>query len=94
MAQFNIIICIPSQQSAATAQLAPGELKSMWQLLLPHVRVPLQSKSLSQSPPPRLHWFEDEQQLQSVDGKPLHCPVGGCTVVVANIQYAHLDDNV
>ena len=28
-ASYYIILCIPSQQSAATAQLAPGELKSI-----------------------------------------------------------------
>ena len=72
---------IPSQQSALLAQLLPDDEKSLRQLLLPQVRDPLQCESRSQSPPPTLHWFEFEQQLQPVVGTPLHCVGEGGAVV-------------
>ena len=72
---------IPSQQSALLAQLLPDDEKSLRQLLFPQVKDPLQCESRSQSPPPALHWFEFEQQLQPVDGTPLHCVGEGGAVV-------------
>ena len=72
---------VPSQQSALLAQLLPVDEKSVLQLLLPQVKLPAQCESKSQSPPPLLHWLEAEQQLQSVDGTPSHCPAGGAIVV-------------
>ena len=72
---------IPSQQSALLAQLLAADEKSLWQLLFPQVKRPAQCESKSQSPLPLLHWLEFEQQLQSVVGIPLHCPVGVAVVV-------------
>ena len=60
------------QQSAVEAQLLPDDEKSARQLSLPHLRLPAQWESRSQSPPPSLHGLEVEQQLQPVDGTPLH----------------------
>ena len=72
---------LPSQQSAVLAQLLPDDEKSLLQLLRPHVRLPEQWESRSQSPPPTLHGLEVEQQLQSVDGTPSQFPDGGGGVV-------------
>ena len=47
------------------------------QLSDPHLRFPAHSESESQSPPPTLHGFLEEQQLQSVEGIPLHVLPGG-----------------
>ena len=52
------------------------------QLSDPHLRFPAHSESESQSPPPTLHGFLEEQQLQSVEGTPLHLLPGGWVVVV------------
>ena len=68
------------QQSATEDQLLPLDEKSLRQLSLPHVILPKQSESLSQSPPPTSQGELLEQQLQSVIGTPLHCPVGGVPV--------------
>ena len=76
------IVQIPSQQSALLAQLLPSDEKSLWQLSFPQVNLPAQSESASQSPSPILHCLEDEQQLQSVVGTPLHFPGGGMEGVV------------
>ena len=78
----------PKQQSATNPQLLPGDEKSAAQLSVPHFRLPAQSESESQSPPPMLHGFLRVQQLQSVLGTPLHTPgvmvvgawVGACVV--------------
>jgi hypothetical protein len=72
-----------SQQSELLAQLLPVDEKSVLQLLVPQVKLPAQCESKSQSPPPLLHWLAAEQQLQSVNGTPLHCPAGGAVVVGA-----------
>ena len=71
---------LPMQQSAAEDQLLPLDEKSLRQLFVPHVILPKQSESLSQSPPPTLQGELLEQQLQSVIGTPLHCPEGGGAV--------------
>ena len=76
-----INICIPAQQSAELDQLLPDDEKSVWQLLLPHVRLPEQCESESQSPPPTAHGLVFEQQFQSVVGTPSQFPEGGGTVV-------------
>ena len=68
------------QQSATEDQLLPLDEKSLRQLSLPHVILPKQSESLSQSPPPTSQGELLEQQLQSVIGTPLHCPAGGVPV--------------
>ena len=62
------------QQSAVLDHLLPADEKSFRQLLLPHLSVPSQSESLSQSPPPMVHGLVEVQQLQSVLGTPLHDP--------------------
>ena len=68
---------LPSQQSAEELQLLPG-IPIALQLLFPHLRLPAQSESVSQSPPPTLHGLDDEQQDQPVDGIPSQF---GATVV-------------
>ena len=73
--------CLPIQQSAALLQLLPEDEKSAKQLFVPHVRLPAQSESVSQSPPPTLHGLAVVQQLQSVEGTPSHCPAGGGAAV-------------
>ena len=70
-----------AQQSALSAQLLPGVEKSPLQLLLPQVRVPAHSESLSQSPPPRLHGCPLVQHEKSVLGTPSHALAGGRVVV-------------
>ena len=52
------------------------------QLFDPHLRFPAHSESESQSPPPTLQGFLEEQQLQSVEGMPLQLLPGGWVVVV------------
>ena len=79
--QKKKIFGLPTQQSAELAQLLPDDEKSVWQLLLPHVRLPEQCESKSQSPPPTAHGLVLEQQLQSVVGTPSQFPEGGGTVV-------------
>ena len=74
------------QQSAAVDQLLPGDEKSLKQLLLPHVRLPAQCESRSQSPPPRAHGLAVEQQAKSVLGTPLHVPGGGVVFGVPNVN--------
>ena len=68
------------QQSADPLQLPDG--KSFIQLSVPQLRFPAHSESLSQSPPPKLHGLELEQQAQSIEGIPLQ-PFGGGVVVAA-----------
>ena len=58
------------------------------QLLLPQVRLPAHSKSLSQSPSPTLHGLELEQQLQSILGIPLHLPGGDVVSEVLGVVKA------
>ena len=65
---------LPIQQSALELQLLPVDEKSLLQLLLPHTRFPEQCESVSQSPPPEEQGEEVEQQLQPVEGTPLHAP--------------------
>ena len=73
-------IYVPSmQQSAPLLQLLP-EIPGL-QLFLPHLRVPEQSESVSQSPSPRLHCFEGVQHSQLVEGTPLHAAGFGAAVV-------------
>lgn len=64
-------------------QPLPTDEKSLWQLSLPHLRVPEQWESWSQSPPPEEQGLAVEQQLQSVEGTPLHVP-GGAVGFAAN----------
>lgn len=54
--------------------MLPEDEKSFRQLLLPQVKPLAQWESKSQSPPPTLQGEDVEQQLQSVDGTPSHCP--------------------
>ena len=54
-----VLLCGCSQQSS------PED--PPLQLLLPHTRLPLQSLSLSQSPSPSLHGWEEEQQDQLLE---------------------------
>ena len=78
------IIYLLVQQSADTAQLLPVDEWSALQLSNPQVRLPAQSESRSQSPPPRLHGLALVQQLQSVEGFPSQDP-GGDTVGGAEV---------
>ena len=66
------------QQSACLAQLPNGN--SCIQLSVPHIRFPVQSWSLSQSPPPTSHGLVEEQQSHCIEGIPLHEPDGSCVV--------------
>ena len=52
-------------------------------MLFPHWRPATHSESVSQSPPPTSHGLDVVQQLQSVEGTPLHTVsfVGVCGVV-------------
>lgn len=86
-----VAVDVAMQQSAAEDQLLPLDEKSLRQLFVPHVILPKQSESLSQSPPPTLQGELLEQQLQSVIGTPLHCPEGGGAVDGAMQQSALLD---
>ena len=65
--------------------------KSLLQLSVPQLRFPAQSESLSQSPPPTVHGLEDEQQLHSVLGTPLHELDGDCVVVAVPVKYLECD---
>ena len=60
-----------------------------WQLLFPQTRPLAQWLSLSQSPCPAVHWFDDEQHDQSVDGIPsqLGAMVGPGVVVAAGANF-------
>jgi len=86
-----VVVDVDMQQSATEDQLLPLDEKSLRQLSLPHVILPKQSESLSQSPPPTSQGELLEQQLQSVIGTPLHCPAGGVPVDGATQQSALLD---
>ena len=60
------------QQSSYQFHIVPFVSKSLLQLLIPQMRFPAQSASLSQSPPPSSHWLEVEQQSESTTGFPGH----------------------
>ena len=72
------------QQSAAELQLLPDEEKSFKQLSIPHLRFPLQSESLSQSPSPTSQGLVFVQQFESVAGTPSHFLDSGAIVIVRN----------
>ena len=80
------IFNLPTQQSAWLSQLLPG-IPVALQLFDPHVRLPAQSESSSQSPCPTLHWLDDEQHPQSVDGIPSQFgdAVGAWVVIWADV---------
>ena len=79
------------QQSAVLNQLLPGNPVAR-QLLLPHIRLPAQSLSTSQSPSLTLHWLEEVQHVQSVVGMPLQFGATvGPGVVVGTVDGANIE---
>ena len=63
---FKHFIIIRLGKSPGSSQQSAADGKGDGQLSVPHIKLPLQSLSESQSPWFNPHWLDDVQQLQSV----------------------------